>query len=187
LALGRSDKRIAAFIDGSNWFETFKSVQLQPDYQRLLKFFRSQGDLVRANYYTAMKDYSTEENLLRPLIDWMDYNGYNVVTKPTKSFLDPKTGESRIKGNMDIEITLGILDLIPYVTDIYLFSGDGDFVPVVRRAQDNGVRVTVVSTILSRPSPMIADELRRQADVFIDIGVERDGSVNDFRNKITRE
>ena len=183
----RSNKRIAVFIDGSNWFETFKSVGLQPDYQRMLKYFDKQGDLIRANYYTAMKDYSEEENLLRPLVDWMDYNGYNVVTKPTKSFLDPRTGENKVKGNMDIEIALDMVELTPYVSDMWLFSGDGDFIPIVKYVQQHGVRVTVVSTILSRPNPMISDSLRRQADKFIDIGIERDDSMSDFRQRITRD
>ena len=40
--------------------------------------------------------------------------------------------------------------------------------PLVEAVQRRGVRVTVVSTISSQP-PMIADELRRQADVFTDL------------------
>ncbi len=104
---------------------------------------------------------------VRPLLDWLDYNGFTVVTKPTKEFIDAN-GHRKVKGNMDIELTVDAMELADRVDQIVLFSGDGDFRSLVEAVQRRGVRVTVVSTISSQP-PMIADELRRQADVFTDL------------------
>jgi uncharacterized LabA/DUF88 family protein len=121
---------------------------------------------VRAFYYTALVE-DQEYSSIRPLIDWLDYNGYRVVTKPTKEFVD-STGRRKVKGNMDIELAIDALELSPYIDHMVLFSGDGDFRSLVEAMQRRGVRVSVVSTISTQP-PMVADELRRQADEFIDI------------------
>ncbi|GGC68975.1 LabA-like NYN domain-containing protein [Chelatococcus reniformis] len=161
-----SDHRLALFIDGANLYATAKSLGVDIDYRRLLKEFQSQGTLVRAYYYTAMVD-DQEYSSLRPLVDWLDYNGYRVVTKPTKEFVDA-TGRRKIKGNMDIELTVDALELAPYLDHVILFSGDGDFRSLVNALQRKGLRVSVVSSIMTQP-PMVADELRRQADEFVDL------------------
>jgi len=158
--------RIAIFIDGRNLYATAKALGFDIDYKRLLKEFQTRGTLLRAFYYTAIvedQDYSS----IRPLIDWLDYNGYTVITKATKEFIDA-SGRRKMKGNMDIELTVDAMELAAHVDQIVLFSGDGDFRSLVEAVQRRGVRVTVVSSILSQP-PMIADELRRQADVFTDL------------------
>ncbi len=124
------------------------------------------GKLLRAFYYTALlenDDYSP----IRPLVDWLNYNGFTMVTKPAKEYTDSQ-GRRKVKGNMDIELTVDAMELAPHVDHIVLFSGDGDFRPLVEALQRKGVRVSVVSTIRSQP-PMIADELRRQADNFIEL------------------
>ena len=121
---------------------------------------------MRAFYYTAIIE-DQEYSSIRPLIDWLDYNGYTVVTKATKEFIDA-SGRRKVKGNMDIELAVDAMELAEHVDQIVLFSGDGDFRSLVEAVQRRGVRVTVVSTISSQP-PMIADELRRQADVFTDL------------------
>ncbi len=160
------DQRIALFIDGANLYATTKTLGFDIDYKRLLKEFQSQGLLVRAFYYTALIE-DQEYSSIRPLIDWLDYNGYRVVTKPTKEFVD-STGRRKVKGNMDIELAIDALELAPFIDHAILFSGDGDFRSLVESLQRRGVRVTVISTISTQP-PMVADELRRQADEFIDI------------------
>jgi uncharacterized LabA/DUF88 family protein len=104
---------------------------------------------------------------IRPLIDWLDYNGFTVVTKATKEFIDA-SGRRKVKGNMNIELAVDAMELAEHVDQMVLLSGDGDFRSLVEAVQRRGVRVTVVSTISSHP-PMIADELRRQADVFTDL------------------
>ncbi len=164
------NERIALFIDGANLYSAARGLGFDIDYRRLLDTFRAKGVLLRAFYYTALleeQDYSP----LRPLIDWLDYNGYSVVTKPAKEFTDA-AGRRRVKGNMDIELAIDALELADKLDHIVLFSGDGDFRRLVEAIQRKGKRVTVVSTIRTQP-PMIADELRRQADIFIDLDMMR--------------
>jgi len=159
-------ERIALFIDGANLYATAKALNFDIDYKRLLREFQSKGRLVRAFYYTALVE-DQEYSAIRPLIDWLDYNGYSVVTKPTKEFVD-STGRRKVKGNMDIELAVDAMEMSSHLDNIVLFSGDGDFRSLVEAIQRKGVRVSVVSTITTQP-PMVADELRRQADEFVDI------------------
>lgn len=159
-------EKTALFIDGANLYATTKSLGFDIDYKRLLKEFQSRGNLLRAFYYTALIE-DQEYSSIRPLLDWLDYNGYKVVTKPAKEFTDAM-GRRKIKGNMDLELAVDMMELADHLDHVILFSGDGDFRPVVESVQRKGVRVTVISTISTQP-PMIADELRRQADVFIDL------------------
>src|SRR5579872_4792449 len=160
------DERIALFIDGANLYSAARALGFDIDYRRLLKVFRDKGRLIRAHYYTALVE-DQEYSPIRPLVDWLDYNGYTMVTKPTKEFTDAM-GRRKIKGNMDIELAIDVMEMAPYVDHIVLFSGDGDFRRLVEAVQRKGVRVTVVSTIRSSP-PMVADELRRQADNFLEL------------------
>jgi uncharacterized LabA/DUF88 family protein len=159
-------EKIALFIDGANLYATAKSLGFDIDYKRLLREFQSRGNLLRAFYYTAVIE-DQEYSSIRPLIDWLDYNGYTVVTKATKEFVD-QTGRRKVKGNMDIELAVNAMELAPHIDQMVLFSGDGDFRSLVEAVQRRGVRVTVISTISTQP-PMVADELRRQADQFVDI------------------
>ncbi len=158
--------KIALFIDGANLYATAKTLGFDIDYKRLLKEFQGRGTLLRAFYYTAIIE-DQEYSSIRPLIDWLDYNGYTVVTKATKEFIDA-SGRRKVKGNMDIELAVDAMELAEHIDQMILFSGDGDFRSLVEAVQRRGVRVTVISTIASQP-PMIADELRRQADVFTDL------------------
>ena len=160
------NERIALFIDGSNLYAAAKALSFEIDYKRLLNEFSSQGRLIRAFYYTALVE-DQEYSPIRPLVDWLDYNGYTMVTKPTKEFTDA-LGRRKIKGNMDIELAIDVLEMTEHVDHIVLFSGDGDFRRLVEAAQRRGVRVSVVSTVRSQP-PMVADELRRQADSFVEL------------------
>lgn len=165
------NERMALFIDGANLYSAARGLGFDIDYKRLLNHFRSKATLIRAFYYTALLD-DQEYSPLRPLIDWLDYNGYAVVTKPAKEFTDA-TGRRRIKGNMDIELAIDALEIADKLDHMILFSGDGDFRRLVDAVQRRGKRVTVVSTMRSQP-PMIADELRRQADQFIELETLRD-------------
>lgn len=161
-----SDEKIAIFIDGANLYAAARALNFDIDYKRLLEYFQDQAKLTRAFYYTALiedQDYSP----IRPLVDWLDYNGYTMVTKPTKEYTDA-SGRRKIKGNMDIEIAVDIMQMAPYIDHVILFSGDGDFRRLVEAVQRRGNRVSVCSTIRSQP-PMLADDLRRQADVFIEL------------------
>lgn len=159
-------ERIALFIDGANLYATAKALGFDIDYKRLLTLFRSKGRLLRALYYTALAE-DQEYSSIRPLIDWLDYNGYTMVTKPTKEFTDA-SGRRKIKGNMDIELTVDAMELSEHLDHIILFSGDGDFRTLVEALQHKGKRVSVISTMNTQP-PMVSDELRRQADQFVDL------------------
>jgi len=160
------EERIGLFIDGSNLYAAARALGFDIDYKRLLDLFGAKGRLIRAFYYTALLD-EQEYSPIRPLVDWLDYNGYTMVTKPTKEYTDA-TGRRKIKGNMDIELAIDVMEMAQYLDHIVLFSGDGDFRRLVEAVQRKGVRVTVVSTIRSVP-PMVADELRRQADNFVEL------------------
>ncbi|MGE0008021.1 MAG: NYN domain-containing protein [Parvibaculaceae bacterium] len=170
------DERLALFIDGANLYATAKSLGFDIDYRRLLSFFRKRSRLIRAIYYTALME-DAEYSPIRPLIDWLDYNGYRVVTKPAKEFTD-SLGRRKVKGNMDIELAIDVMQLAENLDHVVLFSGDGDFRSLVQAVQAKGKRTSVVSTLTTRP-PMVADELRRQTDQFIDLA--------DLRDEIGRE
>ncbi len=161
-----SEERIGLFIDGSNLYAAARALGFDIDYKRLLELFADKGHLIRAFYYTALME-DQEYSPIRPLVDWLDYNGYTMVTKPTKEFTDA-TGRRKIKGNMDIELAIDVMEMAEHLDHIVLFSGDGDFRRLVEAVQRKGVRVTVVSTVRSQP-PMVADELRRQADHFVEL------------------
>ncbi len=165
------DEKLALFIDGSNLYAAAKSLAFDIDYKLLRQEFMQRGKLLRAFYYTTLlenDDYSP----IRPLVDWLNYNGFTMVTKAAKEFVDSQ-GRRKIKGSMDIELTVDAMEIADHVDHIVLFSGDGDFRPLVEAVQRKGVRVSVVSTIRSQP-PMIADDLRRQADNFIELDELKD-------------
>lgn len=159
--------KLALFIDGANLYATAKALGFDIDYKRLLNEFEHHGTLVRAFYYTVIFE-DQEFTSIRPLVDWLDYNGFTVVTKAGKEFVESTTGRRKTKGNMDVELAINAMELATRIDEMVLFSGDGDFRSLAEAVQRQGVRVSVVSTISTQP-PMIADELRRQADVFIDL------------------
>ncbi|MCZ4258358.1 NYN domain-containing protein [Sulfitobacter sp. PR48] len=160
------DERLALFIDGSNLYAAAKTLGFDIDYKLLRAEFMRRGKLLRAFYYTALLE-NDEYSPIRPLVDWLNYNGFSMVTKPAKEYTD-SMGRRKVKGNMDIELAVDAMELAPRVDHIVIFSGDGDFRPLVESLQRQGVRVSVVSTIRSQP-PMISDDLRRQADNFIEL------------------
>lgn len=160
------DERVAVFIDGANLYSAARGLMFDIDYKKMLEFFQSRCRLIRACYYTALLD-DQEYSPLRPLVDWLDYNGYSMMTKPAKEFTD-SLGRRKVKGNVDIELAVDMMEMADKVDHTVLFSGDGDFRSLVEAVQRKGVRVTVVSTMRS-PTPMVADELRRQADCFVDL------------------
>jgi uncharacterized LabA/DUF88 family protein len=159
-------ERVALFIDGANLYSAAKGLAFDIDYRKLLEEFKKHGRLIRAYYYTALvedQDFSP----IRPLVDWLDYNGYTLVTKPAREYVDP-SGRRRFKGDMDVALALDMVEAASFIDHAFLFSGDGDFLPAIEALRRKGVRSTVVSTIKSNP-PMAADDLRRAADNFLDL------------------
>ena len=170
LSLSPSD-RYAVFIDGANFHATTRTLGFEVDFEKLMGVFKSQGRLIRAYYFTALPD-GTEYAPVRRLADWLDYNGFTMVTKQTRDYTDQETGQRRRKGNMDMELALDMIKIAPHIEHAVLFSGDGDFCRLLQEVQSLGVRTTVVSSLETKP-PMLSDALRRQADEFVDIDAFR--------------
>lgn len=165
------DEKLAVFIDGANLYGAARALEFDIDYKRMLGWAGKQGKLIRAYYYTALVE-DNDFSPIRPLVDWLDYNGYTMVTKIAREYTDP-SGRRKVKGNIDVELTCDILEIADKVDHVMLFTGDGDFKRLVESVQRKGVRITVVSTVETHP-PMIADELRRQADHFVDLSDLKD-------------
>ncbi|WP_309144881.1 NYN domain-containing protein [Bradyrhizobium sp. CCGUVB14] len=153
-------------MDGDSLHLTARALRFDVDYRKLLGEFRGRANVLRAFYYTAIVD-NQDYSGVRPLLDWLDYNGFTVVSKPVKEFSDER-GRRKFKGSMGIDLAVGVMQLSEQLDEIFLFSGDGGFSSLVRAVQRRGVRVTVVSSCSTQPT-VIADELRRQADDFIDL------------------
>lgn len=173
--------KTAIFIDGANLYAAARALDLNIDYKKILAWAGEDCRLIRANYYTAISQDENGFSPIQPLADWLSYNGFNIVTKEAKEFID-STGRNKIKGNMDIEMAVDIMEIADKLDHVIIFSGDGDFKKLVEAVQRRGVRVSIVSTIRSNP-PMCADELRRQADAFIDLdkiraSIQKDGGQN---------
>ncbi len=184
-------EKVALFIDGANLYAAARTLNFDIDYRKLRTVFAKHTNLVRAFYYTALLE-DQEYSPLRPLVDWLDYNGFTMVTKPAKEFVG-HDGRRKVKGNMDIELAIDMMEMAGFIDHAVLFSGDGDFRSLVEAVQRRGLRCTVDSTIKTQP-PMIADELRRQADRFIELQtlqplIGREGFVrpqNPRREEATR-
>ena len=161
-----SSERTALFIDGANLYSASRNLGFDVDYRNLLQYFRKQTNVLRAYYYAAVLE-TEEYSPLKPLTDWLAYNGYTLVTKPAREFTDA-AGRRRVKGNMDVALAIDMLELADRIEHAVLFSGDSDFRRLVEAVQRRGVRVSVVSSMRTSP-PIAADELRRQADQFIEL------------------
>jgi uncharacterized LabA/DUF88 family protein len=174
----KHNERTAVYIDGANLYHSSRLLNFDIDYERLRQLFNNQCDLWRIYYYTAVGS-NVEETPVLGLVSWLDYNGYHTVTKPMRVSYD----RDRIKGNMDIEIAIDMLRNAHrgHVDRAILFSGDGDFRCLVAELQQLGTRVTVVSTVRSRP-PSCSDDLIRQADHFIDIDTIKSSIIREPRN-----
>lgn len=160
--------KTAVFIDGANLWASTKKLGFHLDFKALEQYLREKhGELMSNNYFTAVVD-RREVDPIRPLLDWLDYNGYHVHTKPAKTLIDPETNVSKLKGNMDLEMAMSAVELAPKMDQVIFFTGDGDFTCVVKAIQRMGIRVIIYSTVKTTP-PMCADELRRAANEFVDL------------------
>jgi uncharacterized LabA/DUF88 family protein len=162
--------RIALFIDGPGLHYAAKNLGFDIDYRRLLQEFSRFGRVLRAFFYTGTRE-ADKFNSARPLIDWLEYNGFTVRAKSVKEF-DDGEGRRKMKRNIGVDLAVDALEIAALVDHIFLFSGDGDLRVVAAAMQRKGVRISVVSSLRTQP-PMIADELRRQADNFIELEVLR--------------
>ena len=156
-------KRIGIFIDGSNMYMSTKALGFRADFTKVLDYYKKQGEVIRAFYFTALPPKDVQSDLRR-MIDFVDYNGWTVIQKETKEYVDPE-GAKKLKGNMDVEIAVHVNETAPFITNLILFSGDGDFRVLLESIQRrNGIHCTVISA-----RSLVADALRRQANEFIDL------------------
>jgi uncharacterized LabA/DUF88 family protein len=167
--------KLVLFIDGQNLYYTAKALGIDIDYKRLLATFSADGTILRAYFYTTVAEADDFQSV-RPLVDWLDYNGFTVRTKLAKEF-DDGEGRRKFKRSIGVELAVDALELAGHVDRVVLLTGDGDYRVLVESLQRRGVRVSVVSTLRTKP-PMIADELRRQADTFLEL--------DDLKNQIGR-
>lgn len=178
-----SEKKIVIFIDGSNFNGSFRQCNFRPNYEKITKLFAEEGDVIGQYYFTALPPPNVETKL-RNVMDHITYHGWKVVSKETKEF------DGVVKGNMDVEIVVQAWTMWEHFTDLILFSGDGDFAPMVSELQRRGRRVTCVS--LHKPGDAgnsVADELRRCVNKFIDLREIRDRIMMDdtIRLPVPRE
>jgi uncharacterized LabA/DUF88 family protein len=158
----RKSQRTAAFIDGPNLYSAGKALSCEVDFKKLRSYLSENSELIRMYYYTAVRE-DDETQAIYGLLDWLEYNGYHVVTKPTKEFTDAM-GRRKIKGSLDVEIAVDVMEMSSRLDHVILFTGDGAFRALVENIQKRGCKVSVVSDL-----SMVADELRRQTDHFVDL------------------
>ena len=130
---------------------------------------------MRAHYYTPLFEDGASPDWLIRLTDWLAYNGYQVVTQPARMVrrrIEDENGEtywiSEVKGNVDLQLAVDMLTLCGHCDTVILFSGDGDFARLVQEVQQQGCRVVIISSQQTQDST-VADELRRQADEFVEL------------------
>lgn len=170
------DERIGLMIDGVNLNGVARALEFEIDFSNLRTLFAKKGRLVFANYYTTIlegEDYSP----VKPLIDWLDYNGFNVTSKVARHFTDAE-GRRKIKGSMNVEMAVDAVSMAQHIDHLVLFTGDGEMRAAVEAAQKLGVRVSVCSSMKTTPT-MASDDLRRQANSFIEF--------DDLRSEVSRE
>jgi uncharacterized LabA/DUF88 family protein len=163
--------KTALFIDGLNLHFTAKALGFDVDFKSLLAEFEKRCTLVRAYYYTTIFEDAGYNSTIRPVTDWLSYNGFTVITKSATEHSDGE-GRRAFKRNIGVELSVDAIEIARYVDQIVLFSGDGDFRRLVQALQSKGCQVTVVSS-LRTSNPMIAGELRRQADEFVELDTLR--------------
>lgn len=160
------DERLAVLIDGANLYAASRLLGFEVDFKLLRQEFSRRGKLVRIGYYNSVTE-GDDFTPLRPLLDWLDYNGFRVVTRPTREVVEA-SGRRRVKGNLEVHIAVDAMEIADRVDHMVLFAGDGDFRTLIAALQRRGVRVTVISTIRTQPA-LVSDDLRRQADAFVEL------------------
>ena len=139
------DERLALFIDGSNLYAAAKSLGFDIDYKLLRQEFMRRGKMLRAFYYTALLD-NEEYSPIRPLVDWLNYNGFTMVTKAAKEYTDSQ-GRRKVKGNMDIELAVNAMNWPQALTILFCFPAMAIFARLSKACN-----VRAYGCLLSRPS-----------------------------------
>ena len=106
----RNDDKTIVLIDGANMYAATKTLGFDIDFTAFYKGCEQSCNLLRIYYYTALVE-DNDRILLKPLVDWLTYNNYTMVTKPAKVITN-SDGVRKIKGNMDVEIAVDAIDIV---------------------------------------------------------------------------
>ncbi len=176
----KEGQRVCVLIDGPSFFATHRALGFDVDFRKLLGHFEENAELHRAIYFTAVSE-GDDYTPVKPLVDWLSYNGFRLVSKPLREFTEA-SGRRRTKGALTVEIAVEMLENSAFAEHLLLFSGDGELAYAVEAVQRRGCRVTVVSSV--KPEAMtVSDDLRRVADRFVDLADVKDII---FKRDITR-
>ena len=156
--LVRATDRVALFIDGANTDGAARAAGYFLDFRKAREFFQGGATFYAAFYYVA--DFTASDPLQLRFFDFLSHSGYIVRRRPVKVIHDQQTGERIIKGNLDTEIVLDLLNTVDNYDVAFLFSGDSDFERAVELLRSRGKRVFVVSARgpLSRELAYVADK-----------------------------
>lgn len=151
-----------AFIDVQNTDTTTKQLLgFEIDWQRLYKFLKDDWNCEKVFFYSGLDENNLE--LAKEFSD-LERSGCIVRSKVIFSYKNksrqvetkcPKcgvvfkvkilTGHNR-KANCDVDLTVDAMEYIGDTSEVYLFSGDGDFEYLIRKAVDNGTKIHIVSS-----------------------------------------
>lgn len=159
-------EKTIVFIDGPDLHGIARSTGVDIDFKKLKSFFQDRTHLVRAFYYTTVV-VQDQHATIKPLVDWLEYNGFTLVTKPAKIRIG-SDGRQHMNTNMRVELAVDALEFSQMADHVVLFSSDSAYCHLVATLQRRGKRVSIVST-LANNGAAVADDLRRQADQFIDL------------------
>ena len=159
------NEKVAVLIDGAYLYALSRNLDFDIDYNRLLKWIGMRGQLLRASYYTVIQE-DQEYSPIRPLVDWLDYNGFKVITKTSKE--DNTLHIRKKRPDIHVELSVDAMAIAKDVDHILLCAGDSDFTHLVKVLQTQGVRTSLFGTIQTS-GQITSDELRRHADYFIEM------------------
>jgi uncharacterized LabA/DUF88 family protein len=154
----RPSDRVAMFVDGANMDGACRRAGYFVDYRKAREFFLAGGLFNAAYYYIA--DFTASDPLQQRFLDFLARSGYIVRRRPVKVLSDEETGERFIKGNLDTEIVLDMLNTVDNYDVAFLFSGDSDFERAVDLLRSRGKRIYIVTSArqLSRELMYVADK-----------------------------
>ena len=139
------------YIDGSNTFHAQKKLGWLIDWYKAKNYLSVSRDIIDWKYYIGVKDGDQE---MASFLRYLNKVGISVVTKPLKKIYlnkdDPQfeyAKDGRVyKANFDVEMTADMLLETDKITEIIIFSGDSDFVYLVRKLKNLGKNVTIYSS-----------------------------------------
>lgn len=153
-------ERIGLFIDGISLQHAANVLQMKLDFKRLLQLFQQRGHLVGANYYSVIPPQPAADTA-KPLLDWLSYNGFNVLARSS-----PHAGDAENILSLAVDISVDAMQRAAHLDHVVLISACRELQSLICALKTMGRRVSVVSTMRGHSTP---DELRRHADIFLDL------------------